>query len=343
MITSTMPLVQATVADTSTDGWRFIALIAITLLTIVILGLIFRPSTRRPEAITCEAGPNGDEGVTKATAGPFGAAAPESVLPPVEPAPADSALAAQRLKQIVSRVTTREPAGPGKLDQLRRGDRDVTPPEEADVERQDGDAGMNVSEQGTISDHDADQAGLDAAAFEEQINRLFGIREETGKIVPFTPRKSPPGEQERRAGDQAGRHIEAPRAPGQERPLTQFPVDMTTREGITSTIQELLFCANVGELLHGFALYTDRYLFQFLDDSRMSEEEFREAYSDIPAKDPADWTRIDALSDFQRLQDGRVSVQVRYIDGAEVDGAERFIMRFDAHLDRWLIDDIQAI
>ena len=134
-----------------------------------------------------------------------------------------------------------------------------------------------------------------------------------------------------------------PSAPGAEPRITRFPVDVATRDGITATIQELLFCSNVGELLHGFALYTDRYLFQFMDDSRMSEDEFRDAFSDIGAKDPSDWTRIDAISDFTRLDDGRVTVRVRYIDGSMIDGTEQFTMRYDSRLERWLIDDIQAI
>ena len=43
-----------------------------------------------------------------------------------------------------------------------------------------------------------------------------------------------------------------------------------------------------------------------MDESRMTEDEFRQAYSDIPARDPSEWTRIDAMSDFVRLDDGRI-------------------------------------
>ena len=342
MIAPAMPLVQASATDSSADGWRFIGLIAITLLTIVILGLIFRPSSRRPEALTCDVGPNGDEGSARPSLLQPETAPPELSLPSTEPGPTDAALAAERLKRILNRVATTGSAGRQGLGEQRRDERGIAQPQEPGTERQNGDEDMDTSDHGTIPGSEVDQAGLDAAAFEEQINRLFGLPGETGKIVPFTPRKSPaPGDRDRRTTGQPG-GADQPRTTGQERPLTQFPVDMATREGITSTIQELLFCANVGELLHGFALYTDRYLFQFLDDSRMSEDEFREAYSDIPAKDPSDWTRIDAISDFERMEDGRVSVRVRYIDGAEVDGIERFIMKLDTHLERWLIDDIRA-
>jgi hypothetical protein len=182
------------------------------------------------------------------------------------------------------------------------------------------------------------EAGIDAEALEEQLRRLFGPQGEPGKIVPFTPRRlQAPGAPE---GQPAG--AEEAQRPRTEPRITRFPVDTATRDGITATIQELLFCANVGELLHGFALYTDRYLFQFMDESGMNEDEFRAAYSDIAAKDPADWTRIDSITDFTRLDDGRVTVRVRYIDGSAIDGVEQLTMRYDTHLTRWLIDNIQT-
>jgi hypothetical protein len=260
-----------------------------------------------------------------------------------QPAPVDPGLAAERLKQIVDRVTAAEAADRRRLGDRRLKGRETTPRRAADDTSQNGSETMDREDHGTISEQDAEQAGLDAAALEEQINRLFGIRGETGNIVQFTPRKSTPsGEQDRGSGDQPQRGTDGPRAASGERSITQFPVDVATREAITATVQELLFCANVGELLHGFALYTDRYLFQFMDESRMSEDDFREAYSDIPAKDPSEWIRIDEVSDFVRLDDDRIRVRVRYIDGAEVDGTERFILKLDPRLERWLIDDIQA-
>jgi hypothetical protein len=125
--------------------------------------------------------------------------------------------------------------------------------------------------------------------------------------------------------------------------ITQFPVDPATRDGVTSTVQELLFCANVGEFMHGFALYTDKFLFRFMVESGLDEETFRARYSNVPPKDPELWTRIEAIQDFQRLDDGRVSASVRYIDGGVLDGMERFVFKHDPITARWLIDDIQAV
>ena len=174
---------------------------------------------------------------------------------------------------------------------------------------------------------------------QEQIDRYFSRAARPANVLQFTPRKQGPGA-EGTQPPRARRRTDTRRT--RDREIAQFPVDTATRDGITATVQELLFCANVGELLHGFALYSDRFLFQFMDESRLSEDEFRRMYSDVPAKDPNDWVRIDAITGFTRLPDGRVVVRVRYIDGAEINGTEQLTMKYDAHVDRWLIDDIRA-
>jgi hypothetical protein len=320
MIAAAWPLGQSANAETTTDGWRLIGLIAITLATIVVLALIFRPWTSTQGAPGGQPAPDGGEREPAEPNGPR----PASAGPTVQ---TDAELAAERLRQIVQqgRVDRRRPTS---VPQAGRG--------RPTGEEPGKEGAMETGEQGTIEGIEAEQGGLDAEALEEQLRRLFGPQGEPGKIVPFTPRRPPTPEDQERP-------VDRPSAPGAEPRITRFPVDVATRDGITATIQELLFCSNVGELLHGFALYTDRYLFQFMDDSRMSEDEFRAAFSDIGAKDPSDWTRIDAISDFTRLDDGRVTVRVRYIDGSMIDGTEQFTMRYDPRLERWLIDDIQAI
>jgi hypothetical protein len=250
----------------------------------------------------------------------------------------DAELAAERLRQIVQQGRTERP-----LDRRRPAGGPKTGPSQPTDEQAVEGRTMESGETGSIPEAGTEPGGLDTAALEEQLRRLFGPQGEPGKIVPFTPRRpQAPVDQERPAdGEPAESGL--PRPAATESRITRFPVDVATRDGITASIQELLFCSNVGELLHGFALYTDRYLFQFMDESRMSEDEFREVYSDVPAKDPSNWTRIDSISDFTRLDDGRVTVRVRYIDGSTIDGTEQFTMRFDPRLERWLIDDIQAI
>ena len=318
MIAGGLPLGQAASAET-TDGWRLIGLIAITLTTIVVLALIFRPWMT-----TQDGQPAPDGGEAEPTVIPEAAG-----IRPVPTGPAfqtDAELAAERLRQIVQQ---------GRIDRRRPNGAPQSGPGRLPEERASKEGAMETGEQGTIPGIGAEQGGLDAEALEEQLRRLFGPQGEPGNIVPFTPRRPPSPEDQ-------GRGAERARVPGVEPRITRFPVDVATRDGITATIQELLFCSNVGELLHGFALYTDRYLFQFMDESRMAEDEFRQAFSDVAAKDPSDWTRIDSISDFTRLDDGRVTVRVRYIDGSMIDGTEQFTMRYDPRLERWLIDDIRA-
>lgn len=196
---------------------------------------------------------------------------------------------------------------------------------------------MESGDQGATTEQEAMTAGQ----LQEQIDRYFHRTDRPANVVQFAPRRpAATADQERPAHRPGGT---AARGESQPHAISQFPVDTATRDGINATIQELLFCANVGELLHGFALYSDRFLFQFMDDSAMSEDEFRQAYSDVPAKDPSEWIRIDSISGFTRLPDGRVMVRVRYIDGAEVNGTEQLTMKFDNYYERWLIDDIRAI
>ncbi len=178
----------------------------------------------------------------------------------------------------------------------------------------------------------------------DEVDRIAAASSRTGKIVQFVPRQPSPAPSEeldpvyQLLDEQQGRAPEPVDAV-----IRQFPVDPDTREGVTSTVQELLFCANVGEFMHGFALYTDKFLFRFMVDSGLNEDEFRARYSNVPPKDPELWTRIEAIRDFQRLDDGRVSAKVRYIDGEVLDGIERFVFKHDPITSRWLIDDIQAV
>lgn len=167
-------------------------------------------------------------------------------------------------------------------------------------------------------------------------------RRSSGKIVQFVPRQAQPTSDEIDPGYEILNELEQTGSEAVDNVITQFPVDLVTRESVTSTIQELLFCANVGEFMHGFALYTDKFLFKFMDDSGMNEDEFRERFNNVPPKDPAEWTRIDSIKEFRRMEDGRVAASVRYIDGNQLDGTERFVFKLDPATTRWLIDDIQA-
>lgn len=164
-----------------------------------------------------------------------------------------------------------------------------------------------------------------------------------GKIVQFVPRTAQSGPADIDPAYELLNEVEREQRAQTDSVLTQFPVDLSTREDVTATVQELLFCANVGEFLHGFALYTDRFLFKFMDQSGLNEDEFRERFSSVEPKDPAEWTRVDSIREFRRLEDGRISAHVRYVDGGTLNGIERYVFKRDPITNRWLIDDIAAV
>lgn len=140
------------------------------------------------------------------------------------------------------------------------------------------------------------------------------------KVVPFIPRQAP-----------------------RDAMPDEVPVEPEIVDAITATVRELLFCANVGEYLHGFALYSDRYLFRFMDETGLTVDEFRAAFEGAPPKDAEDWTRISHLDDVRRLGDGRVAAVVTYLDGEWPGGSEAYTFELESTRGLWLIDDIAQV
>ena len=185
------------------------------------------------------------------------------------------------------------------------------------------------------------------APSEQDISRMVEETRTAGKIVPFV-RRTP-----ERAGalgpatpadtDDVYRLLDVAGptpTPAQVMPIT---VDSQTREAIEAVIRQLLFYANVGEVLQGFGLYTDEHLHRFMAESGMPEEEFQALFAAIPPKRPEEWTRIEFISRVVRMQDGRISADVQYVDGHQPNGKERLTFVQDPSTKRWLIDDIEAI
>lgn len=135
----------------------------------------------------------------------------------------------------------------------------------------------------------------------------------------------------------------APRQAVRDASQVDPPVDEPVVGALTATVRELLFCANVGEYLHGFALYSDRYLFRFMDETGFTVDEFRAAFEDAAPREAGDWTRLSHLGEVRRLADGRVSALVTYVDGDLPGGSERYTFEFSAARGLWLIDDIAQI
>jgi hypothetical protein len=120
-------------------------------------------------------------------------------------------------------------------------------------------------------------------------------------------------------------------------------IDTLTLAALHQVVRDLIYCANSGELLQGFGLYSDPFLFRFLDSSGMSEIEFRDTYGSVKARPRASWEHLDRLFDIARLPDGRIEATASYVDvkGAPANGLERY--RFVESDGIWMIDDIEPI
>ncbi|MEA2594307.1 MAG: hypothetical protein QOF01_776 [Thermomicrobiales bacterium] len=120
--------------------------------------------------------------------------------------------------------------------------------------------------------------------------------------------------------------------------------DVTTGTiaGITLTVRELLENANTGQLLRGFALYSEPYLQRFRAETGLSEEEFKQAFGEASAPPPEARAELAAVTDVEELPDGRVSALITYANGGSSPPPERFIFVHSTG-DRWLIDDIATV
>ncbi len=133
-----------------------------------------------------------------------------------------------------------------------------------------------------------------------------------------------------------------------ERPI-QEPEDRDSDEhvlaGVSATLRELIYCANVGEMLHGFALYTDAFLFRTMDESGMAESEFRAAFGATGARPKEAWLRLDRVTALERQANGKVLVTVSYVtpDGGASGAPERYRFARDASTGMWFIDDIAPV
>jgi len=128
-----------------------------------------------------------------------------------------------------------------------------------------------------------------------------------------------------------------------EQTATTDEIDTPTLAALHQVVRELINCANSGQLLHGFSLYSDPFLFRFMDGSRMTEDEFRETFGSVGARPRDEWEHLDRLYDVARLPDGRIEATTCYVDGAgkPSNGIERY--RFVLVDGAWQIDDIAPV
>jgi hypothetical protein len=120
-------------------------------------------------------------------------------------------------------------------------------------------------------------------------------------------------------------------------------IETTTLAALHQVVRDLLYCANAGEVLQGFALYSDPYLFRFLDETGMTEEEFRDTFGSIKARPRDAWEHLDRLFDIVVLPGGAIAATASYVcaRGKPTNGLERY--RFVEVDGYWMIDDITPL
>lgn len=127
--------------------------------------------------------------------------------------------------------------------------------------------------------------------------------------------------------------------------LAAHGLDLALADELSAVVRELLFCANSGQLLHGFALYSDSFLFRTMDDSGLSEEEFKAAHQHVAAKPIRDWTRLAELREIERHADNVATATVVYAPstGAADSPREKFRFLKNEETGVWMIDDIEPM
>jgi hypothetical protein len=110
---------------------------------------------------------------------------------------------------------------------------------------------------------------------------------------------------------------------------------------IASTVRTLLERANTGRVREGFALYSEEALRRFRDEMGLTPDEFDAAFDEVPAPPPDQQAELAAITDVERLPDGRIRALVNYGNGGTSPPPEYFTFVL-ANGDGWLIDEIEA-
>lgn len=139
--------------------------------------------------------------------------------------------------------------------------------------------------------------------------------------------------------------IDQPRTSRSPLPAGREPgsaADQATIDVITQLVRDLMYCANSGELLLGFALYSESFLFRFMDATGFDEVDFRAAYGTKAARPRSAWERLEQLTEVQWKCDGRIEATADYVDyaGERVPTRERFRFVYVESQAAWRVDDI---
>ena len=134
-----------------------------------------------------------------------------------------------------------------------------------------------------------------------------------------------------------------PAAPASPTPFVRpqgEPADAATTEAVVATVHEVFACANAGDFLRIFALYTDDYLRVFLAGTPINEEVLA-FFAATPMPLPEEELRIIIrIEEVQILPDGRAGVVVVLDEPADPRTEEPDYVFLERVGDRWLVDGV---
>jgi hypothetical protein len=126
--------------------------------------------------------------------------------------------------------------------------------------------------------------------------------------------------------------------PGPPNPdLDGEPADDATISGVTATVWELLACTNAGDLLRGYALFTDDYLRRIADTIPL--DTLDDGIGSVP-RPPEHWERLHDIDEIRLIADGKVSALVMFGERGSPLPPSAFQFVFVRSGERWLIDEI---
>lgn len=124
-------------------------------------------------------------------------------------------------------------------------------------------------------------------------------------------------------------------------PLPEADNETADIVAVTATVRMLLDRANAGRVREGFALYSEPALQRFRDETGLAAEEFDRAFEAVPPPPPDQRAELAAITDIDRLKDGRIRALISYGNGGSYPSPEYFtFVRSDG--DEWLIDEIAS-
>jgi len=130
-------------------------------------------------------------------------------------------------------------------------------------------------------------------------------------------------------------------SPTVAKPSAWAESDSADIAGITETVRTLLDWANAGRVRDGFALYTDAARERFRADTGLTVAEFATAFEDISAPPSELQAELAAVTDVDRLPDGRIRAMINYRNGETSPNPEYFTFVRSAS-NKWLIDEIET-